>query len=84
MQITAPSLPSNHPDRPLACEEALHEGFYGIAAHFRRRRWAGDESELWPLRREARAAGWEVDEIDAALGRLAKHVPEALEPGRPG
>lgn len=82
MRIAAPPIPPDHPDRPIACEEALHEPFYAIASTDTDHAWTGDESALWPLRKSARLAGWDVDEIDAALARLAGTVRDALEPGR--
>lgn len=84
MRIAAPTLPTDHPDRPLACEEALHEPFYSIASIDPDHAWTGDESAVWPLRKAAHLAGWEVDEIDSSLARLAATLRNALEPGRPG
>ncbi len=81
MQIAPPHLPLDHPDRPLAAEEALHEAFYGIVSIDPRHVWEGDESTLWPLRRIAVDAGWGVDETDAAIGRLAATVPHAFSEG---
>ena len=83
MSIAAPALSPDHPDRALACEEAIYAPFYSIAATDPDHAWAGDESALWPLRKAAVAAGWTIDEVDQALARLAGTVRAAMEPGRP-
>lgn len=76
MHIVAPTLPASHRGRPLACRQALDEPFRRIAAAEPGRAWTGDESAVWPLRKAARRAGWEIDEIDGALARLAETVWE--------
>jgi len=69
--------PRNHPDRPIHCEEALEPFFRALADTEPAAHWNGDESEFWPLRRDARKAGWEPDEIDRALLSLAFNFRQA-------
>lgn len=84
MTIAAPTISPDDPDRALACEEALADPVHEIARqHSADTIRAGDEAILWPLRRDARKAGWLPEEIDAALGRLAYRIRFVLEPGRP-
>jgi hypothetical protein len=83
MMIDPPSVDTDHPDRAIACEEALAVAFYRAVDVFPRHAWRGDESALWPVRRLAKTAGWGVDEIDAALDRLVETVCFAIEPGTP-
>ncbi|MCC6479987.1 MAG: hypothetical protein IT552_12355 [Sphingomonadaceae bacterium] len=65
-----PPIP-NHPDRAIHCQEALEPLFRSLVETEPYTNWQGDESEFWPLRRDAKKAGWEPGEIDTALTALA-------------
>lgn len=81
MKIDPPRTPIAHPDRLLACEEALSEPFYAIVEREPSHPWVGDESALWPLRRSAVAAGWQIGEVEQAIERLIETLPAAIKTG---
>jgi hypothetical protein len=83
MLIPTPTIPADHPDAALMCEEALADAVLAIVERHPAHNWRGNEWALQRLRREAIALGWRPDEVDRALPRLAYASRFALEPGRP-